>query len=308
MPFYVLTAQHCHQPTVERVERLTGSHFQTMCYIIPFMNKSLFRRHIALPQDHGSWVFLFSPLAIGLFTGKVFTPTSIAVIIGSVAAFLLRQPVTIAVKVQAGRRSRAELPAALLWMTLYSLAGLLALIGLLWLGFGFILILAAPALVVFAWHLLLVSRRAERGQVLVEILATGVLALAAPAAYWAAVSQYDPMGWWLWGLAWLQSAASIIYIYLRLEQRGWTSTPALRDRFKAGSNALSFAAFNLLLSLALAVLGLLPGLVFVPYLLQGCETLWGAANPAVGAKPVAIGVRQLIVSILFTILFIFVWR
>lgn len=272
------------------------------------MNKSLFRRHIALPQDHGSWVFLFSPLTIGLFTGKSFTLASIAVILGSVAGFLLRQPVTIAVKIHAGRRPRAEQPAALLWMSLYSLVGLLALIGVLWLGFGFILMLAIPGLVVFAWHLSLVSKRAERGQVVVEILATGVLALAAPAAYWAAVSQYDPMGWWLWGVTWAQSAASIIYIYLRLEQRGWTSTPALRDRLQAGFNALAFASLNLLASLALGALGLLPSLVFVPYLLQACETLWGTANPAVGAKPVAIGVRQLIVSTIFTILFIIIWR
>ncbi|MBK5108482.1 MAG: hypothetical protein JJE12_10125, partial [Anaerolineales bacterium] len=33
-------------------------------------NKSkLFLRHVALPSDHGSWVFLLSPLLIGLFAG-----------------------------------------------------------------------------------------------------------------------------------------------------------------------------------------------------------------------------------------------
>jgi hypothetical protein len=32
------------------------------------------------------------------------------------------------------------------------------------------------------------------------------------------------------------------------------------------------------------------------------------SDPAVGAKPVTIGTRQLIVSILFTILFIITWR
>ncbi len=28
---------------------------------------SLFVQHIAVPQDHGSWVFIFSPLLIGIF-------------------------------------------------------------------------------------------------------------------------------------------------------------------------------------------------------------------------------------------------
>lgn len=34
---------------------------------------SLFIRQIALPQDHGSWVFLLSPLLIGLFAGGKFS-------------------------------------------------------------------------------------------------------------------------------------------------------------------------------------------------------------------------------------------
>jgi hypothetical protein len=32
-------------------------------------SQPIFVRHIALPQDHGSWVFLLSPLLIGLFAG-----------------------------------------------------------------------------------------------------------------------------------------------------------------------------------------------------------------------------------------------
>ena len=70
-------------------------------------------------------------------------------------------------------------------MALYGLVGLLSLVELFYLGFGFILYLALPGIAVFACHLYLVRKRAERGQAGVEILATGVLALAAPAAYWA---------------------------------------------------------------------------------------------------------------------------
>jgi hypothetical protein len=75
----------------------------------------LFARHIALPQDHGSWVFLFSPLLIGLFAGGHLSQASLLLIIAALAAFLLRQPVTIAVKVYSGRRSRRDLPAARFW-------------------------------------------------------------------------------------------------------------------------------------------------------------------------------------------------
>lgn len=279
--------------------------------------QNLFRRHIALPQDHGSWVFLFSPLMIGLFAGKEFSLASLAVIVGSLAAFLLRQPLTIAVKIYSGRRSRNELPAAWFWLALYALIGLSAVGALVQLGFLYILSLAIPAIPVFAWHLYLVGKRAERRQIGVEILATGVLALAAPAVYWVGTGSHCPgnwgtcamtsPGWWLWVLTWLQSAASIVYAYLRLQQREWNSLPATRERFKAGWRAIAFTTFNLGLSLALGAFHTLPVLLFLPYLLQWLETLWGTSNPAIGAKPVAIGLRQLIISVLFTLIFIVTW-
>lgn len=269
---------------------------------------NIFRRHIALPQDHGSWVFLFSPLAIGLVAGKAITPAALAVIFGATAAFLLRQPITVALKIFAGRRPRGELAAALSWSAFYALVGLLTVLALISLGFGFILWLGVPGVVIFACHLYFVSKRAERGQMLVEILATGALALVAPAAFWAAGGHYDAAGWWLWLLTWLQSSASIVYVYVRLTQRGWVSVPSLRTRFEAGFGAFGWALFNLTLSLMLGLTGKIPSLMFLPYFLQFSETLWGIFNPANGAKPVMIGMRQLAVSTLFTLLFALLWR
>jgi hypothetical protein len=78
--------------------------------------------------------------------------------------------------------------------------------------------------------------------------------------------------------------------------------------WKAGLRAFAYTTFNLLLSLILGLASLLPSLLFVPYLVQWSETLWGIFHPAVKWKPVKIGTRQLIVSILWTILFILTWR
>jgi hypothetical protein len=36
--------------------------------------------------------------------------------------------------------------------------------------------------------------------------------------------------------------------------------------------------------------------------------VWGTLRPAVGVRPTLIGVRQLIVSTIFTVLFILTWR
>jgi hypothetical protein len=275
---------------------------------------SLFTRHIALPQDHGSWVFILSPLLIGLFAGENFSPASINLVLAAMGAFLLRQPVSMAVKAYSGRRPRADLPAARFWMLVYGTIILLSLAGLVVEGFVYILYLAIPGIPVFIWHLYLVSKRAERRQAGVEILATGALSLAAPAAYWIGQGGYDLLGWTLWLLTWLQSAASIVYAYLRLEQRalpGKAEQAEGAERselWRMGKRAFQYTSFNLALTLALGWSAWLPRWIFVPYLLQWLETLWGIIYPARGWKPTAIGVRQLIVSTLFTILFILCWR
>jgi YwiC-like protein len=268
----------------------------------------IFRRHIALPQDHGSWVFILSPLLIGLFVGVNFTPASFNLVIAALGAFLIRQPVTVAIKAYSGRRPRTDLPAARFWTVVYGLIILLALAELANLGFAYVFYLAIPGLPVFAWHLYLVSRRAERKQAGVEILATGALSLAAPAAYWVGIGHYDPLGWALWLLTWLQSAASIVYAYLRLKQREQTKSPESSEGWRMGKRALQYTSFNLALTLVLGWSAWLPRWIFIPYLLQWLETLWGITHPATGWKPTTIGVRQLIVSALFTILFIVFWR
>jgi hypothetical protein len=269
------------------------------------MRTSYFRKQIFLPQDHGSWVFIFSPLLIGLFAGTRFTLASLSLVIASIAAFLMRQPITVAVKALSGRRAKSDLSPAGAWIIAYGILILLALIGLFRAGFGYLLILAIPGLPVFAWHLWLVSKREERRQVNVEIIATGVLSLAAPAAYWVGIGRYDPAGWWLWILVWLQTAASIVYAYLRLEQR---ELGTRNELWRMGLRAFLYTTFNLVLTLVLGLAALLPRFIFIPYLVQWIETIWGIFHPAIKWKPTRIGIRQLIVSTLWTILFIIFWR
>ena len=278
------------------------------------MKPNYFNRQIALPQDHGSWVFILSPLLVGLFAGGAFTYASLSLVVAAMAAFLLRQPMAVIVKAYAGRRPRTDLPAARLWVFVYGVIALLALAELFYLGNGYVAYLAIPGIPVFAWHLWLVSKRAERRQAGVEVIATGVLALTAPAAFWVGRGDYDPMGWWLWALTWAQTAASIVYAYLRLEQRetfptaASASGQARSEKWKMGRRAFLYTSFNLAASLILGWSQLLPQWIFAPFLLQWAETVWGIEHPAAGWKPTRIGVRQLIVSVLWTVLFILVWR
>jgi hypothetical protein len=270
--------------------------------------KIYFRSYIALPQDHGSWVFILSPLLIGLFAGGAWSSATLFLILSALAAFLIRQPITIIVKAYIGRRSTRDLPAAYFWTIIYALLGLVGLTGLLLQGFGYILILALPGLFVFGWHLYLVSQRAERRQMGVEIVGIGVLALSAPAAYWVGQGYLDPTGWLLWLLSWFQAAASIVYAYLRLEQRNLNVLPDLHGRLHMARRALIYSTFNLLAVGLLALLGVLP--VFLPaaFAIQSGETVWGCLRPAMGWKPTRIGMRQLVISSLFTVVFILAWN
>jgi hypothetical protein len=272
------------------------------------MRTSYFRKQICLPQDHGSWVFIFSPLLIGLFLGENFTFASLSLVAASIGAFLIRQPITIAVKAYAGRRPKTDLPAAVFWIAVYGFVALIALLGLISAGFGYLLYLVIPGIPVFAWHLWLVSKREERRQINVEIIATGVLSLAAPASYWVGVGHYAPIGWWLWILIWFQTAASVVYAYLRLEQRDLAKVPERNELWRMGSRAFAYTTFDLISTFILGLVSVLPRFLFLPYLLQWSETMWGIFHPAIKWKPVRIGIRQLIVSILWTFLFMLIWR
>lgn len=270
------------------------------------------KRQIALPQDHGSWVFILSPLLVGIFAGRAFQLPTLYLVIAAMSAFLIRQPMTVMVKAMSGRRPKADLPAARFWLLIYGMIAASALTGLILSGYAYILYLAVPGAPVFAWHLWLVSKRAERRQESVEVIATGVLALAAPAAFWVGTGSYNPTGWWLWLFTWLQSAASIVYAYLRLSQREISPEQARAmsraEWQRVGKRPFLYTSFNLVLSLCLAISALIPAFIFIPFLVQWLETVWGITHPATGWKPARIGVRQLVVSILWTVLFIVFWR
>lgn len=272
------------------------------------MFRQIWKKNVALPQEHGSWVFIISPLLIGLFAARGFNLDSLALVTAALGGFLLRQPISILVKIYSGRRPRHDIASARFWTACYGLLGLSSLAYLLSQGFFFLLWLAVPGIPVFAWHLYLISRRAERRQLGIEIVATGVLSLAAPAALWVTQGRYDPQGWWLWLLCWLQAAASLVYAFMRLEQREWENLPPFKERWKHGMRAVLYTTFNLALTLGLGLLGVLPRLIALPFLLQWLEVWWGIAHPAWRWKPTRIGVRQLIVSSLWTMLFILTWR
>ena len=276
--------------------------------MIPSRRKArVWRRGIFWPSDHGSWVFMLSPLLIGVVAGGRLRTAHLYLMVATLCGFLLRQPVTVAVKALSGRRPAEDLTPALLWTGLYSSVALLLMLGLHLEGYTYVLGLAIPGLLVFFWHLYLVTRRQERGKLLVSLLATAVLALAATAGFWIGIGRPDSFGWLLWALAWAQSAASVICVLVRLQQRTLSARPEPRQLLRMTLPALTISSLNLLTVGILGSTEITSQWLFVAFLPQWFEALCCLIRPATGWKPSRIGYRQLAISTLFTLLFVLAW-
>jgi hypothetical protein len=101
-----------------------------------------FKKYIAIPQDHGSWVFILSPLLIGVFAGRRFTLSVLSLFVAAMSAFMLRQPMTVFVKAFSGRRPKTDLPPARFWVLVYGMTAALALLVLIAEGYVYLLYLA----------------------------------------------------------------------------------------------------------------------------------------------------------------------
>jgi len=267
-------------------------------------SRRIWRKHYALPAEHGAWIWWIGPLLIGAAAGGETSPLLGLLSLTALFAFLLRQPATIAVKAVSGRRTRDDLRPALVWSAIY--AGLTA-VGMALLvsaGQGRLLLLAIPGALIFAWYLRLVSRRQERQQPGVEIIGAGALALTAPAAYWVSGGGSDLEAWLLWGLTWLQSAASIVHVHLRLKQRHLEQIPEMGALLRLGRRSLLYNGFNQGMSLVLALAGWVPTLVPFAFAITFLDALDGIFRPAVGVRPRRIGVRQLLISSAFVVVMV----
>ncbi len=267
----------------------------------------LFRRNVALPSDHGSWVFLLSPLLIGLFTGGRWSTVSSYLVVAALAGFLLRQPITVAIKIASGRRPRQELPAVVFWIAIYAGVGLLHIAGLSIRGFSYILYLPLLGVPVFAWYLYLIAHHRERRQLVIELAATAVLSLSATAGFWIAQGRPSAMGWFLAFLVWLQTAASIIHVYLKLEQRQWKPRMDFRHRWSAALPSVGLSSSNLLLVAVLGSAGFLSSWLFLAFVPQWLAALQSVHRPARTLRPTDIGLTQLMISAVFTLLFLVCW-
>ncbi len=265
-----------------------------------------FKLHIALPQQHGAWVMWAGPLVFGIAVARAFSPALGWLLLASLGAFLALQPLTVLVKVWAGRRPRDEAGPALVWLGFYAAIALAGVLGLIQQGAAWTLLLGLLAAPVLVWQMSLVRRREERGQMGVELVGAGVLALNALAGYGiASGAGIDTRGLVLFVMSWLQAATGIVYIYLCLEYRRMKVAPPQSTRRRLAGRALLYAGADVISVLLLGLIGLAPlGATLAFVVMLGEVILGGVWQPPVGARPAAIGVRQLVVTVIFFVVLV----
>ena len=236
--------------------------------------RTLFRKNIVVPTEHGGWSWLSVPFLagalVGAFAGAPAAWAGLALILtllGGLTAYMIRQPATAWARIRSGRGRRADEPLALGWALGFSAVALLCLLGLLALGRNALVLLTPAFLVVLVMYLLAArSGRAAMRALSMELTGAVGLALMAPAAYVAVTGVLDSTAWILWGLLALQNATGVLYVRVRLADTH--RRPAERTLLMAGHAAA------LLLVAAGALAGFYHWAAVVPFVGFLARAIW----------------------------------
>jgi YwiC-like protein len=218
---------------------------------------ALRRYKIILPSEHGSWAMLATPFIIGAgVAGRL--PLALWVCAAAaLALFLLRQPVTLLVRVLRGKARPDDAGPAWLWSGLLAVIAIGCGVGLVGMGRAAILWLAIPAGVIMALTVALGAWLGPR-RLGVELLGVSGLAMAAPAAYAAASGDLNATAWLTWLIGAAHSVITVLYVRLRIDE--------LHGRASRAQRIAVVAAHGLALAAVIAgiALRLVPALILLP--------------------------------------------
>lgn len=253
------------------------------------------RWRLAVPPEKGGWIWWIGPLILGACAARNVNGMVLVVCAGAFAAFCIRQPLTLLAR-QLRRGQKDRRVALMGWAVVYGTV-LAIVASLLWLrGHAPVVGLGLLAVPIFLWHLTLVYIGRDRHQRGLDLSAATALALAGPAAYWAAGGLDPSTAFWVWALPALQSCASIIHMFLRFEERMLHTLPPLRERLKRGRMAMIAHLLVLGAALAAYALGDVSALAVLALAIPAGEGVWSVVDPPTRPTPKELGLRQLFVS------------
>lgn len=255
-----------------------------------------------LPKEHGSWFLFLAPLAVGLGVAGQLNARGGAFTLAALGLFFARQPLDVTLRGRRGGRTRADLAPALAWLAacalLTALAGAyLLLAARLWalLPLG---LAGAGLLALQLWA----SRARLARTVWSEVIGTAGLALAAPAAHYAATGVWSAAAVTLWLLMAVVGVGGVLYSRWRLRRRRLAARMPVNGEGAIAApprvSVLSHYGIGLALALLLALFGWAPWTVTPLYLLLFLRVAWGTRSAARPDRTVAaIGLGEGIATI-----------
>ena len=248
-----------------------------------------------LPREHGAWVMLYVPFAVGALVGWR-SPLRLMLIGLSVTfVFIARESLLIWWRARSrGQRNSQALRFVLSYVVLALVfaAPLLLVYDLYWFaGMG---VAAAALLAINARQAV---RRIDR-TIGGEMMAIAGLTLTAPAAYYAARGAFDITAVWLWVLCSSYFASSVFYVKLRVS----TINPRLdKGRRETWYRCAFYHALLLGSLVILALTGSLnvfAAVAFAPVLIR---SFWYLARPVRHINLRTVGWLEMVYSLVFLI-------
>ncbi len=239
-----------------------------------------------LPREHGAWATFVAPLLVGIGAAGMANIELALFALTAFGFFLLRYPLMLAIK----SKSNSARLAAWQWSAAYSAVTVVAGAALMIISQLWALIpvglLGLISLVVYLWH---AAHRAEMTMI-GEWVGIAGLALGAPGAYLVATHRLDGTAWAIYLLNVLYFGGTVFYIRFRVREqpRLAKSGADWRSRLWAGRITLLYHLLAIGAVVLFAVLGLVPALMPLAFILPMCKTVGG-----IFAKPARLNMRRL---------------
>jgi hypothetical protein len=238
--------------------------------------RTIFRKQLILPGEHGSWSWLLVPYFVGVMVAGTYNLAAFLVLAGGLTGFLIRQPATVAMRARAGRGRKADFKPAMAWTTFFGVIAVACIMGLLALGQTALLWLLIPLAAVFALYMLASrQRRASVRSLWMELAGALGLSAMAPAAYIAAGDHLDAVAWALWALMAGQNGLGVLYVRLRIAD---THGRPVNRRSIVWAHGLVLVA-----AVTAAFLEAIPWLAVVPFAGFTLRAIWASSQ----VRPVA---------------------
>ncbi len=232
---------------------------------------SRLRKQLIFPAEHGSWAWLLVPFLVGTAVARTPSLPVWLVLLGGLAAFLLRQPAIVWLRVRQGRGRRSDEPLALRLMLLLGGVVLLCGVGLLLYGRIVMVWLLLPFAALLLAYMQVARSRQSTRTLQMELIGAAGLALMAPAAMLAAIGTSYPTVWLVWGLMAAQNVLGVFYVRQRIAD---THERPFNRQLLLWSHLA-----GLVLVAGTAVAGLIPWLAVAPFVGFLLRAFWTMQQP-----------------------------